>query len=218
MVKRIMMKHDKAQRKMKREAIKSDEEAMNTMHEDEDEDSMNQLGEDRKKKEENDMNEMKSDNDTDMNRELGEGVDNDEDHHHKEKRRQSRKLGDSQESGAAAQVEAEAKEIAGGKEPFNSEPVTGEDGDQHFVMTDKLRRKELQEAAYGKSESTPERQEASIAEETERERRAISMYQAMDEKKRIADQKRERMHRYVEKKLSEHSLMRDSKGRVVPNV
>lgn len=214
MVKRIMMKHDKAKHEMKREAMKKDEDRMNTMNKEEDEeDSMNQLGEDEKRRHEDEMNNRFDylEDDEDMNRELGEGMDND-----RENRRESRKLGDSQ--GSSAAVEAEAKEVEAGKEPFSSEPVTDEDGDEHFVMTDKARRAELKEAAYGKSESSEEQREARVADETEREKHAISIYQAMDEKKRIADKKRERMHRYVQRKLAKHNLMRDSKGRVVPNV
>lgn len=215
MVKQIMMKHDKA----KREAKKEDEASMNTMHTDEEEDDMNkELGEEKKKHEDR-MNNNNNNDDDDMNEDLGETA-GEEDCHH-DGCRKSRKLGDSQGAGATA-IEAEAQQVAAGREPFSSEPVTDEDGDQHFVMTGKNRRVELKDAAYGKSESSVERQEARIAEKTERERQAINLYESIDEKKRVADKNREKrvadMSRYVAKKLAEHHLMRDSKGRVVPNV
>jgi len=216
MVKRILMKHDKAKHKEKRDSMRKGEEEMNTMHNDEEEDSMNkELGEEKKKNHEDRMNRMSND-DADMDEDLGESMGEQDCHHDGCFKRKSRKLGDAQ--GAAAQIEAEAKEVAEGKEPFSSEPVTNEDRDEHFVMTNKNRRLELNNAAYGKSESSIERQEARIAEKTEREKKAINLYESMDQKKRIADEKHARMRRYVAKKLEEHHLMRDSKGRVVPNV
>lgn len=106
-------------------------------------------------------------------------------------------------------------------EPFDAVHIAGagdiEDHDQHFVMTDDLRHKELKNAVLNHPEASEEASSDKLARQMEYERAKILEFQ----RRQIIKDKSDAAHLEVEDELGEalekHHLQRDAEGRIVPN-
>lgn len=125
-------------------------------------------------------------------------------------------LGESAKAQTKAQAKAEAKE-----EAFEAVHVSKsgdiEDNDQHFVMTNKLRHKELKEAVLGEGESSEEKIAQKLALKMEQERAAIAAFEGRQHMKNLKDEHKMAIDDKIHEALKRHHLMQDKEGRLVPD-
>jgi len=92
-----------------------------------------------------------------------------------------------------------------------------EDEDQHFVMTDQMRHKELKNAVTESSEQDSEAQAQAVAKTMQHQQEKISEFNARQAAKDRKDMKTLADERELGEAMHAHHLQLDDKGRVIPD-